>query len=75
MVITKKITQLILKLNISRSNKCRYVRNHYHRIYKAILKQTSFLDKFAKDSSNPVEISIFERLYCIEHNLSDRPIC
>lgn len=75
MKITPKIVNSILQLNVSRSNLNRYIRNHYKLIYARILEQTKFLNKFANDSNNSTYISIFERLYCILNDLTDRPLC
>ena len=51
------------------------LKNKYPRIYQWILEQTTFLDKYDKVKNGKHSLSIFERIYCIEHNLSDRPIC
>lgn len=59
---------------ISRDNTSRYMKNHFEKEYNELLKLTSFLDKFDSEDKNK-KVSIFERIYCLEHNLSDRPKC
>lgn len=71
MKLTKTTIAKLRKCQIALSNLNRYLKNHYPRLHAQILKQTSFLEKF--ESKYP--ISILERLYCIEHDLSDRPKC
>ena len=72
MTFTKKTIQIILNSKISKSHLNFFMKRHYPRIHKQIHQQTLFLDKFENEKK---KISIFERLYCIEHNLSDRPKC
>ena len=64
----------LLKI-VSKDNLSRYIKNHFPDYFEYILENTSFLDKFeVKDDKNK-RISIFERIFCIEHNLWDRPKC
>ena len=51
------------------------LKNKYPRIYQWILEQTTFLDKYDKVKNGKHSLSIFERIYCIEHNLKERPLC
>ena len=74
MKISHKTINKILKLHIAKCNLNRYIKNHYPLIYKQILKQTSFLSKFSK-VDDLSDISIFERFYCINNNLHNRPLC
>lgn len=60
--------------HVSRDNTARYMRNHSPKEYNELLRLTDFLRKFDSEDKNH-KISIFERIYCIEHNLSDRPLC
>jgi hypothetical protein len=64
-----------LKTKISKDNLNRYLKNHYPDIYNEIQKQTEFLNKFIIKGNKNKQISLYERLYCIEHNLTDRPLC
>lgn len=47
------------------------LRNNYHRIYEFVMKQTSFLDKFNETR----KVSFFERIYCLQNDLKDVPLC
>jgi len=47
------------------------LRNSYHRIYEFVMKQTSFLDKFIETR----KVSFFERIYCLQNDLKDVPLC
>jgi hypothetical protein len=60
---------------ISRDNLNRYIKNHFPEIYTFIYEKTKKLDKFIVEDNKNKQISIFERLYCLEHNLDDRPKC
>ena len=65
---------------VSKSNINRYIKNHYSALYNEIEKRTIELNKFkemrtTKNGKKLRDISIFERLYCLQHNLSDRPLC
>ena len=66
----KKILQ-----TVSRDNSAKYMRNHFPSEYEKLMKATQFLDKFDKPDDKNKKISIFERIYCIEHGLTDRPKC
>ena len=70
-----KIIKLIQKkYNVSSCNLQRYIKNHYPKIYNQIEEKTKKLEKF-KSAKNKFRISIFEKIYCLEHNLDDRPLC
>lgn len=45
-----------------------YIKKHNVDLYNEVINRTSFLDKFSK-------VTFFERLYCLENNLNDRPKC
>ena len=67
-----------LKNNVSRANLNRYIKNHNRELYDEIERLTQSLNKFRKKKSGTdkiLDISIFERIYCIEHDLVDRPKC
>ena len=66
------------KLNISKSNLNGWIKKHCPELYKEIEKRTAKLNKFKVCKHNTtklLDISIFERIYCIEHGLDDRPKC
>jgi hypothetical protein len=66
------------KLNISKSNLNAWIKKHCPELYKEIEKRTTKLNKFKVCKHNTtklLDISIFERIYCIEHDLDDRPKC
>ena len=71
---TKYIANIISNFNFSKYHLPQYLRKHYKRIYNRILNETEYLNKFSK-TGIPEEISLFERLYCILNDLSDRPLC
>jgi hypothetical protein len=64
-----------LKTKISKDNLNRYLKNHHPDVYNEIQSRTINLNKFIVDGNKNKQISLFERLYCIEHDLSDRPKC
>lgn len=72
-IILKALSELLLKKH--RSVFGLYLKNNYVRIYNWIMQQTQYLDKFNKIINGKNTLSIFERLYCITHNLTDRPLC
>ena len=63
---------------VSKSNINRFLKHHNYELYNEIEKRTIKLNAYKKPK-NPdgklQDISIFERLYCLEHNYDDRPIC
>ena len=71
-----KITSITVKKikthPTAKSSMATYLRHSLPRLYAQILKQTQFLNKFIDENH---KISIYERLHCIEHSLSDRPKC
>lgn len=82
----KKMTnqQLIESFNeifktsgISASNINRYIKNHYSALYDEIEKRTIKLNSYKRTRLNGKlqDISIFERIYCLRHDLDDRPMC
>ena len=64
--------------NVSKSNIGKYIRNHFYSFYAQIEERTVKLNQYVNESSIDKKkryISIFERLYCLEHGLDDRPMC
>lgn len=58
----------------------RYLMLHRKDLYDEMVKRTEFLNKFKTQTMKNgkmvnTNISILERLYCLEHGLSDRPKC
>ena len=49
--------------------------NKYPRIIAFIYKNTEFLDKYDVIKNGRHSVSLFERLFCIQHNLTSRPKC
>lgn len=62
---------------VSSSNINRFLRNHYSSLYDEIERRTIKLNAYKKTRPNGKlqDISIFERIYCLLHGLSDRPLC
>lgn len=63
-----------LEGKVSRDNTARYLKNHFPEAYDGIMSLTWFLDKFDSADKNK-KISLFERVYCLENGLRDRPRC
>jgi uncharacterized protein len=74
MNISHNIIQSLLNLPVSLANLNRFIKHHYPLIHKQIIRQTSFLSQYSHEE-NLSDISILERFYCIENNLTDRPLC
>lgn len=63
---------------VSRSNINRFIKNHYTDLYIEIERRTIKLNAYKKPKTTGGkirDISIFERLYCLQHNYDDRPLC
>jgi hypothetical protein len=60
---------------ISKDNTNRYFKNHFPNEYNQLLDLTKELEKFNSETNKNKKISIFERIYFIKNNLSDRPKC
>lgn len=63
---------------VAKSNIGKYMRNHHFDLYAQIEQRTMKLNQYANLNAKNKKyryISIFERLYCLEHNLDDRPLC
>ena len=60
---------------ISRDNSKRYLKNHFPELYSEMMNRTKFLDKYHIEENKNKWISIFERIYCLEHDLQERPMC
>lgn len=61
---------------VSRSNIGFYIRNHNCELYAEIEQRTIKLNQYKKTvKGNLRDVSIFERIYCLRHNLDDRPLC
>lgn len=64
--------------NVSRSNINRYIKNHYFQLYDEIEKRTLILNQYKIDKKHNgklCDISIFERIYFLDNDLDDRPLC
>lgn len=63
-------------IRVSRSNIGFYIRNHNKELYAEIEKRTAKLSQYKRISNGIIrDVSIFERIYCLEHGLDDRPMC
>lgn len=66
---------------VSKSNINMFVRNHFVELYAEIEQRTIKLNQYRKFKTNAkgkqyqIDISMFERLYCLENDLNDRPMC
>lgn len=67
----EELVELIRKFNINTKVLNKYLKNNHNELYSEIRKRTSFLD----EHSNGKPTSIVERLHCLEHNLTNIPIC
>lgn len=66
------------KSKVSISNLNRYLKNHFQDLYNEIERRTIKLNQYKKIPNGKTkmqDISIFERIYCLIHNLDDRPLC
>ena len=72
MKLTKITINKIYAYPIAKSSITQYIRKHFKQLFRQIMQQTSFLDKFEQHNK---KISLFERLYCIVNELTDRPKC
>ena len=66
------------KSKVSISNLNRYLKNHFQDLYDEIERRTIKLNQYKKIPNGKTkiqDISIFERIYCLMHNLDDRPLC
>lgn len=75
-----EFNEIYKQSGVSKSNINMYVRNHYHDLYAEIEKRTIKLNQYKKTKTYngktlPLDVSMFERLYCLKHNLNDRPMC
>lgn len=68
----QKLKEFLKNLNVYKSKRLVYLKNHFPNVLKEIEESTRFLDETNKKG---VDISFQERVYCIEHDLSERPIC
>ena len=61
---------------VSRSHIGFYVRNHNKELYDEIVHRTIKLNQYKRTHKGVMrDVSIFERIYCIKHQLDDRPLC
>lgn len=54
------------------------MRNHHPALYQEIERRTIKLNKYKSGrnkNGKQLDISIFERLYCLENGIDDRPLC
>ena len=68
----KEISLFLENLNIGKSKREIFLKNHYPDILNEILKATKFLNETNKDDR---EITFAERVFCILHNIHERPKC
>jgi len=74
--IIEKINDLKKKIHPSCLNF--YIKNHYPELFQELELKTQNLNKFKIINSKTQklqDISIYERIFYIEHNLQDRPKC
>ena len=63
---------------MSKSNFNRFLKNHYYELYAEIEKRTIKLNQYKADrkkNGKIMDISLSERIYCLLHDLDDRPLC
>ena len=63
-----ELLKFIKNLNIGIKQLQKYLKRHYPKLFIEIINRTNFLNK-------SLNITITERLFCIEHNLKSRPKC
>ena len=68
----KDIVEFISNLNIYKSKRMIYLKNHHPEVLNEIFEKTKFLDD---TNEKNIEITFQERMYCIENNLHKRPRC
>ena len=74
--IIEKIKEIQAKHNLRLDNLNTYIKRHYPDVYDELNKHTAFLNKFKVVKNGKMgDISIIERMYCLQHNLTDRPKC
>lgn len=76
--ILSKFNEIVNKDKIKSANLNRWIKTHYLAFYKEIEQLTYQLNKFKTfkpGTQKLLDVSIYERIYCIKHNLSDRPKC
>lgn len=76
--LVKEFYKIWEQFHISRSNINRYIKNHFSQLYDEIEHRTSILNQYKAQRSKDGkirDISIFERIYFLNHNLVDRPFC
>lgn len=74
--IIEKIKEIQTKHNLRLDNLNTYIKRHYPDVYDELNKHTEFLNKFKVVKNGKLgDISIIERMYCLQHNLTDRPKC
>ena len=76
--ILSKFKEIQNQSGVSSSNLNVWIKRHHPSLYAEIAEKTKELDKFRTfkhGTQKLLDVSIFERIYCIEHSLTDRPIC
>ena len=66
------------RTKVSKSNFNRFLKNHYYELYAEIEKRTIKLNQYKADrkkNGKIMDISLSERIYCLLHDLDDRPLC
>ena len=76
--LVEEFNTILNNCGVSRSNLNRYIKNHHKDLYDEIECRTIKLNaykQFKRGTTKLQDISIFERIYCLEHGLDDRPLC
>jgi hypothetical protein len=76
--LVEEFNTILNNCGVSRSNLNRYIKNHHKDLYDEIECRTIKLNaykQFKYGTNKLQDISIFERIYCLEHDLDDRPLC
>lgn len=68
----QELKEFLKNLNVYKTKRFVYLKNHFPNVLKEIEDSTHFLDETNKKGA---DISFQERVYCIEHDLTERPIC
>lgn len=76
--IIEQFNEILATKKIHCSHLNVYIKNHYPKLYLQIENKTQNLNKFKTLNAKTQkiqDISIYERIFCIEHDLKDRPKC
>jgi len=78
--LVNEVEKIQNELSLRDDNLNAYLKRHYTELYLEIERRTINLNKYKKTVQRKTgakvhDVSIFERIYCLEHELSDRPFC